>query len=271
MFALVIALVLIFAVSMPSYACDFDILHMEVNGSGPVTVVFDSGYGDGIYFYTAPPEYQVNKEWSSVTSAITGVKTVEYDRIGLGQSTETNPISGKTAFARAIQLKVQLLLEGVSGPIVYVAHSWGGTTAKAYNALFPNDCIGFVFVDCTAPGELAYQTDWIQTNMPDFYDAYIASFTSADGTYSQLEATESQTQYLTLGNKPLIEIYCNNSMVAQGMPAEMDQHHVIAQEAQAEYLTPNHTVIASDCGMHAIMFTEDTSLISDAINTLIPD
>ncbi len=269
LFALVLTMVMVLSLSSGVFACDFQNMYMDVQGSGSVTVIFDSGYGDGVYFYTAPPEYQINKEWSLVQTALTGAKTIEYDRIGLGQSPETSPISGKTAFARALQLRYELFERGIPGPYIYVAHSWAGMTARAFNAMFSSEVYGVVFVDATAVGEMDYQTDWIETNMPDYYEAYLASFTSADGTYAQLMQTEQQVQNLTFGSKPFIEIYCNNEFSAQGLPAEMDTHHINAQEAQAEALSTNHTVVVSECGMHAIMLTPDASLITTAVQSLI--
>ncbi len=269
--AILTAMVLLIVMSTSAYACwPESNIYMEVNGTGHPTVIFDSGYGDGVYYYTAPPEYQVNKEWSQVQTLITGAKTVEYDRIGLGQSPETDPISGKTAFARAWQLHYELWERGITGPYIYVAHSWAGMTARAFNTMFPLEVYGVVFVDATAVGEMEYQVNWIQQNMPpEVVEAFMASFTTADGTYEQLQQTEAVCQYLTFGSKPFISIYCNNSMSAQGFPVEMDEHHIAAQEAQAEALSTNHTVIASDCGLHAIMLTPDSQLITDAIQSIV--
>ena len=88
---------------------------MRVSPGRSPTVVFESGGGDN------------SSVWSAVEPEVrrrTGASTVVYDRAGLGQS-EPNPgpyqIDDEVA-----ALRTALTARGVRGPIVLVAHSYGG-------------------------------------------------------------------------------------------------------------------------------------------------
>lgn len=265
---LAIALVLILALATVGvYACGIGIQGMEVNGlsNGGPTVIFDSGYGDGIYAYSMGTPDQRN--WGTVPSQV-DARTIEFDRIGLGLSTETTPVSGKLALDRARQLHQALRDRHLHGPYIYVGHSMGNFTARAFNHLYPREVYGFVSVDGTAPGEATWIVNWVQANMPqDFIDAFFAQFGPADGSYQQVIASENQVMNMNFGHKPCTIIYCTNQM---GVP-EGDEAHCAAQIAQAASISTNSTVIASDCGNHYIQLTDDSSIVVNAINAMIEE
>jgi pimeloyl-ACP methyl ester carboxylesterase len=107
---------------------------MQVQGSGEPTVVFESGGGDD------------SSVWAGVEPKIRalGVRTVVYDRAGLGQS-DLNPapysIDGE---ARALETALDRC--DVRGPIVLVSHSYGGFVSMIVAASDPR-VAGVVFVD----------------------------------------------------------------------------------------------------------------------------
>jgi pimeloyl-ACP methyl ester carboxylesterase len=117
-------------------------LWMQVVGAGEPTVVFESGGGDD------------SSVWAKIEPDIrrAGVRTVVYDRAGLGQS---DPKPGPYSVdheAKALERALDRC--GVRGPIVLVAHSYGGFVSTLAAAEDPR-VAGVVFVDA---------------NLPDYFD-----------------------------------------------------------------------------------------------------
>ncbi len=113
---------------------------MQVAGEGEPTVVFENGGGDDASVWMkVEPEVRQHS----------GVRTVLYDRAGLGQS---DPKPGPYSIDNEVTALEQALRQcGVSGPIVLVAHSYGGFVSMLMAA---NDhrVAGIVFVDANLPG-----------------------------------------------------------------------------------------------------------------------
>lgn len=113
---------------------------MQVAGEGEPTVVFENGGGDDA------------SVWMKVEPEVrhhSGVRTVLYDRAGLGQS---EPKPGPYSIDNEVTALEQALRQcGVNGPIVLVAHSYGGFVSMLMAA---NDhrVAGIVFVDANLPG-----------------------------------------------------------------------------------------------------------------------
>lgn len=115
-----------------------DRITYAVAGEGSVTVVFESGLGDGM------------DGWESVFDPISSFATTfAYDRPGYGGS-ET--VSG-TRTGRDIVESLRTLLAqvGLSPPYVLVAHSSGGMYVELYARLYPDEVAGVVLVDSRHP------------------------------------------------------------------------------------------------------------------------
>jgi pimeloyl-ACP methyl ester carboxylesterase len=113
-------------------------LWMRVAGEGALSVVFESGNGDD------------SSAWASVEPAIRnlGVRTVVYDRAGLGRS---DPAPGAYVIDDEVSaLERALDACGVDGPIVLVAHSYGGFIATLLAARNER-VVGVVLVDANVP------------------------------------------------------------------------------------------------------------------------
>lgn len=113
---------------------------MHVSGAGSPTVLFESGGGDP------------SSVWSEISHEVEGrkgVATVLYDRAGLGQS-EPKPgpyrVDDEVAALRAA-----LSACGVRGPLLLVAHSYGGFVSLLTAATDPR-VAGLVLVDANLPG-----------------------------------------------------------------------------------------------------------------------
>jgi pimeloyl-ACP methyl ester carboxylesterase len=108
---------------------------MQVAGHGDPTVVFEAGNGDDSSVW-AGIEPQVRQRC--------GVRTVMYDRAGLGKSGPAP--SPYRIDDEATALERALDRFGVRGPIVLVAHSYGGFIATLV-AASDKRVVGVVFVD----------------------------------------------------------------------------------------------------------------------------
>jgi len=109
-------------------------LWIQVAGVGEPTIVFESGGGDD------------SSVWAKIEPEIRqdGVRTVLYDRAGLGQSDlKPGPYS---IDHEAKGLERALDRCGVRGPIVLVAHSYGGFVSTLV-AVEDRRVVGVVFVD----------------------------------------------------------------------------------------------------------------------------
>jgi pimeloyl-ACP methyl ester carboxylesterase len=114
-------------------------LWVQVAGDGDPTVVFDAGSGED------------SSVWANIEPEVRqriGVRTVVYDRAGLGKSA---PAPGAYRIDdEAAALRHALDRFGVRGSIVLVAHAYGGFVATLVAASDPR-VVGVVFVDADLP------------------------------------------------------------------------------------------------------------------------
>lgn len=109
-------------------------LNLYCSGSGPVTVVFDSGSGDAGWAWQA-----VQPEVAKRTRACV------YDRAGLGFS-DPSTLPG-TAVNAVADLHALLAKAGVKPPYVLVGHSYGGANVQLYTYRYPEEVKGLVLVE----------------------------------------------------------------------------------------------------------------------------
>jgi pimeloyl-ACP methyl ester carboxylesterase len=110
-------------------------LWSEVRGDGSPTVVFEAGGGEDSSVW-ADLEPEVRRRES--------VRTLVYDRAGLGRSAPTPPPYRIDNEAEA--LRGELDRHGIAAPIVLVAHSYGGFVAVLVAASDPR-IAGLVLVE----------------------------------------------------------------------------------------------------------------------------
>jgi pimeloyl-ACP methyl ester carboxylesterase len=110
-------------------------LWSEVRGDGSPTVVFEAGGGEDSSVWAAlEPEVRRRE----------AVRTFIYDRAGLGRSASTEPPYRIDDEADA--LRGELGRQGIAGPVVLVAHSYGGFVATLVAAA-DERVAGVVLVD----------------------------------------------------------------------------------------------------------------------------
>jgi pimeloyl-ACP methyl ester carboxylesterase len=110
-------------------------LWSEVRGDGSPTVVFEAGGGEHSSVW-ASLEPEVRKREA--------VRTLAYDRAGLGRSAPTEPPYRIDDEAEA--LRGELDRHGIAAPVVLVAHSYGGFVATLVAAI-DERIAGLVLVD----------------------------------------------------------------------------------------------------------------------------
>lgn len=109
-------------------------LHLNCQGAGSPTVVFESGAGDPgiVWGLVQPPVAQFTRACS-------------YDRAGLAWS-DPGPMP-RTMRQVAYELRLLLTRAGEKPPYVLVSHSLGGFFARVFNRDHGADVVGFVFAD----------------------------------------------------------------------------------------------------------------------------
>lgn len=109
-------------------------LHVNCQGSGATTVLFEAGLGGSAM------------EWEPVQNNLPpGITSCTYDRSGYGWS-DNSPYSHS---AEQLAREAHLLLKALdrSGPIILVGHSFGGFVMRLLADLRSDDVIGLVLVD----------------------------------------------------------------------------------------------------------------------------
>ena len=121
------------------------------SGADP-TIVFESGLGT-----------PGTGDFAQVLPLVPkGLRTVRYDRPGLGGSAD----DGESPTPRHIAtvLHDALAAAGVRPPYVLVGHSLGGTRIRMFAGVYPDEVAGLVFVDPTP--------DFTQTSADDLTDIF---------------------------------------------------------------------------------------------------
>ncbi|MGE3176086.1 MAG: alpha/beta fold hydrolase [Vicinamibacterales bacterium] len=112
-------------------------LHLRCEGIGSPLVILESGLGASA------------DTWAAVQPAVAAdTRTCAYDRAGLGRS-DPAPPGRRTGRDAVTDLAAMLKAAGLSGPMVLVAHSFGGVIAREFARAHPADVAGLVLVDST--------------------------------------------------------------------------------------------------------------------------
>lgn len=111
-----------------------DGMHLRVEGEGHPTVLFEAGLAAS------------SVSWSCIQDEVSSyTRTIAYDRLGLGWSHAPSRPRGLRTMAS--ELAGGLHAAGVHGPLVLVAHSFGGCLARYFTAAHPGRVAALVLVD----------------------------------------------------------------------------------------------------------------------------
>jgi pimeloyl-ACP methyl ester carboxylesterase len=178
---------------------------MQVAGDGEPTVVFEAGGGDD------------SSVWAGIEPAVrlrSGVRTVVYDRAGLGKSP---PAPGPYRIDHEVDaLERALARFSIKGPIVVVAHSYGGFVAELM-AAHDQRVVGMVLVDANLPAA--------------FDDAEIAHIQAR--YLPQLPALEKANPRLAQVMGPLLRAYPDTvaRVRAAPFPANLPTVDIVAEHS----------------------------------------
>ncbi|HEY0895227.1 MAG TPA: alpha/beta hydrolase, partial [Sphingobacteriaceae bacterium] len=108
-------------------------LEMISAGSGPYTIIFESGFGS---------DYKV---WGRVAAELLKEHAVVlYSRAGTGQS---DPVGDPGLESAVADLSALVRQAGLHGPLILVGHSYGAFVIRGFAASHPDQVKGMVFVD----------------------------------------------------------------------------------------------------------------------------
>jgi pimeloyl-ACP methyl ester carboxylesterase len=116
-------------------------MHLQVRGAdsdGP-TVVLEAGMGS------------FSPNWHWVQEELAPVRSVSYDRAGLGWSRRSR--HARDAQSIATELRDALREAAIEPPYVLVGHSFGGLPVRAFADLYPELTAGLVLVDASHPDQ----------------------------------------------------------------------------------------------------------------------
>ncbi|MDQ3886767.1 MAG: alpha/beta hydrolase, partial [Actinomycetota bacterium] len=117
-------------------------LHLNCTGSGSPTVVLEPAAGG------------TSSDHAVITEAVArDTRVCVYDRAGRGWSEPAD--SPQHAEQIATDLHTLLHRGSVPGPYVLAGHSFGGLYALTFAARYPDEVVGMVLVDSTAPASSA--------------------------------------------------------------------------------------------------------------------
>ena len=110
-------------------------VRMRVEGSGPRTVIFESGLGDTLTV------------WDRVQSRVAAgcARTVSYNRAGYAGSDPAD--TTRDAANIVAELRAALARRGIRPPYVLVGHSLGGLYMQYFARNYPREVAGLVLVD----------------------------------------------------------------------------------------------------------------------------
>ena len=121
-------------------------MHINCAGTaraGQPTVILEAGSSD------------FSIDWAFVQPEVaTFTRVCSYDRSGSGWS-DLGPYP-KTLKQTIFELHTLLDKAGVSAPLVYVGHSYGGRLARIYASTYPAEVVGMVMVDAGHEDSLVY-------------------------------------------------------------------------------------------------------------------
>jgi pimeloyl-ACP methyl ester carboxylesterase len=182
-------------------------LWMQLAGEGEPTIVFISGNGSD------------SSVWSGLVPDVTkmGATTVIYDRAGLGQSNLWQGDYKIDDEARALNVALDNL--NLAGPLLLVAHSYGGLIAILTAEVNPR-VKGIVLVDALLPDDLS--EDVVASTLAQYRPKF--------------KEVEEQAPHLAKAVIPVVEAYPATSKRVQKVKISNELRFI---DIQAEHSWPS--------------------------------
>jgi pimeloyl-ACP methyl ester carboxylesterase len=136
-------------------------LAYECRGHGSPTIITEAGYDSA-----------GTSAWFDLMDDLASISRVcSYDRAGTGTSDVRPAAHALTSADQAAELQALLEQAGIDGPLVLVAHSYGGFVSRLFADAYPDETAGLVLVESSHEDEIdAYKehygegdprADWI--------------------------------------------------------------------------------------------------------------
>jgi pimeloyl-ACP methyl ester carboxylesterase len=226
-------------------------------GAGETTVVFESGFGND------------SSVWAAIQPRIqaAGVQTFVYDRAGMGQSVIDT--SAPYSLDNDVHiLRTALTRCGVKGPIVLVAHSYGGAIGLV--AAAQDDRIkGVVLLDAIVPGAwtaaevdknlkaMRLQYDEIRQKAPDLAKVAIPFAEVLPRTAREVNETPVSDRL------PIIDIVAEKGQVDPDSAKVWRAAHVAFTDHH-----PQRTFVLAEGSSHKVM-ADKPDLVVDSVLTML--
>ena len=137
-------------------------LHVNCQGSGDTTVLFEAGLGGS------------SLEWIPVQQRIARrTRACIYDRAGYAWSDPSPNRSDARSLAR--EADIMLHRVGANGPLLLVGHSFGGFVVRELAILRQSDMIGMVLVDASHEDQLVKLEKLVGRNMMPRGNSFVIS------------------------------------------------------------------------------------------------
>lgn len=223
-------------------------LHSREMGTGESTVVFDSGYGDGLSTMSTGTGVPVDNFLGLQKEISKYTRTIAYERTGLGSSSDVgnmedlstadiqtlmsgkdigyneNDFTGNTKTPRDKAINLHKLLEAknIPGPYVLVVHSIGGHTAIEFAKMYKEELAGVVFLDGTARTGQGTAYNFFNKYDQGMAEDFIKGYGTADGTLSEVLIGENQVRNDedALRNIPILYLESDQGNVVGGEMGE---------------------------------------------------
>lgn len=259
-------------------------MYSELQGNGPVTIVFDAGLGHSMLVWRA-----------SFEKLSSSYKTLAYDRAGLGYSDKSE--APRTSMEIVNEMHELLKARSIDGPLILVGHYFGGLNMLLFAKTYPEQVKGLLLVESAHPEQLSHLPpikSWRRTGLtlgkwasplglPRLYlsnaDAHHkAVMTTVKHQYTSLDEAkyfEESTAYVansvdSLGDLPLLVLSKNTSSTESKKQLPANHRSVIWAELQESLLSlsNNSSIVNSGSPKHNIHRVQP-ELVLEALETLV--
>lgn len=226
-------------------------LRTEQYGEGSPTVIFEAGLA------------QPRKTWGHVPTDVAAfTQVVTYDRAGLGES-DPGPVP-RTSKQIVIELHNLLRRAGISGPYVFVGHSFGGIIARVYASQYPDDVVGMVLVDASHVDEYTRLAALLPPREREEYLKH-----EGGGNYEQVDLLASADE-LRAGTPlkpiPLIVLSAAGKSQSEGEEARAQLHKEL--QAALVRLVPDASQMIAEKSSHFIQL-DRPELVTEAVRKVV--
>jgi pimeloyl-ACP methyl ester carboxylesterase len=233
-------------------------LWAQLAGQGAVTVVFEAGNGND------------STVWSAVTGPVqaAGARTLVYDRAGLGKSGK--PPARASIESEVARLRGVMQACGVSGPVILVGASHGGSIAQLL-ASQSRQIKGLVLVDAVIP-QIATPAwarqfrDAARKDYPEVRRELPALAAAVIPVVEAMPATARSLRANRLPPLPIIDIVADKAAVPGNDP-KADADWVAGHRAFVAGHVQTEAVLANGSG-HKIMVDKPDVVVAAIVRML---